>query len=167
MTRVVLVAGLLVIAQVLDATLLSRLHLPGASPALVLLVVVAMGLLGGSLEGAATGAAAGLLADLTPPAAPLLGVSALVLAAAGAVAGLLHRDGERSALAPMVAAGMAALVAALVRLLLVAIGGGGRMAGGSALGLLATTVLYALVLAPFVIPAVVALERRLTVEEWA
>jgi hypothetical protein len=94
-------AGLVVLAAALSAVVLSRLG--SVAPDLVLLVVVAAALLGGPAKGAVVGLGAGWVVDLMPPAAATLGVAALTYAAAGAVSGLWHRHGGRSALLPPLA----------------------------------------------------------------
>ncbi len=91
-------AALVVLAAALSAVVLPRLGSVG--PDLVLLVVVAAALLGGPAKGALVGLGAGWAVDLMPPAAVALGVAALTYAAAGAVSGLWHRDGGRSAFLP-------------------------------------------------------------------
>lgn len=92
-------AGLVVLAAALSAVVLPRLGAIG--PDLVLLVVVPAALLGGPAKGALLGLGAGWVVDLMPPAASALGVAALTYAAAGAVAGLWHRDGGRSSFLPV------------------------------------------------------------------
>ena len=91
-------AALVVLAAALSAVVLPRLGSVG--PDLVLLVVVPAALLGGPAKGALLGLGAGWAVDLMPPAAATLGVAALTYAAAGAVSGLWHRYGGRSALLP-------------------------------------------------------------------
>ncbi|GMA85728.1 hypothetical protein GCM10025868_09780 [Angustibacter aerolatus] len=154
--RVVLAAGLIVLAQVLDVAVLARWSLPGASPDLTLLVVVALALLGGSRVGACAGLCAGLLADLVPPATGLLGLTAVGYGLAGAVAGRWHRPGARSAVLPLVAAAAASLVSTCWRLLTALVAHGA--APGWAGSLLAGAA-YAVVGAALVVPLVVVLDR--------
>ena len=94
-------AALFVLAATLSVVVLPRLGPIG--PDIVLLVVVPAALLGGPAKGALVGLGAGWAVDLMPPAAAAIGVAALTYAAAGAVAGLWHRDGGRSALLPVLA----------------------------------------------------------------
>lgn len=94
-------AALVMLAAAFSVVLLPRLGPVG--PDLVLLVVVPAALLGGPAKGALVGLGAGWAVDLMPPAAAALGVAALTYAAAGAVSGLWHRDGGRSALLPVLA----------------------------------------------------------------
>jgi hypothetical protein len=110
-------AAVIVLAAACSAVVLPRFGAQWPGPDLVLPVVVAAGLLGGSARGALVGLGAGWVVDLMPPAAATLGVGALTYAAVGAASGLLHRDGGRSAflppLATLVAAGIVAAVGIL------------------------------------------------------
>jgi len=108
-------AALVVLAAALSAVVLPRLGSVG--PDLVLLVVVAAALLGGPAKGALLGLGAGWAIDLMPPGAGALGVAALTYAAAGAVAGLWHRDSGRSASLPALATLAAASTVAAVGIL--------------------------------------------------
>jgi rod shape-determining protein MreD len=155
--RIVLAAGLVVLAQVVDVAVLSRLSWPGATPDLTLLVVVALALLGGPASGAVAGLSAGLLADLTPPGASPLGLTAVAYGLAGAVAGRWHRPGERSVLLPMTAAAAAAATAATVQELALVLTG--RESLGTALVAVLACVLYSAVGALVVVPLVVLLDR--------
>ena len=71
----------------MQVTLMSRLPLPGATPDLLLLVVVALALAHGPGFGLVCGFAAGLAADLVPPADHEVGRWALVLTLVGYLAG--------------------------------------------------------------------------------
>jgi len=57
--RTALTVALVVTAVLLELTVLPFLHLPGATPDLVAVTVIALGLVGGPVRGAATGLAAG------------------------------------------------------------------------------------------------------------
>jgi len=103
--RAVLSVVLLVVALVLQLTLVNRLPLPGAGgPDLVLLVVVALGLTGGPATGAVTGFCAGLCLDLAPPGSYLIGEYALVFCLIGYLCGRLSSAVNRSALLTILAA---------------------------------------------------------------
>jgi rod shape-determining protein MreD len=75
------VAALVLIVVVLQVAGVATLHLFGASPDLVPLLIGAVGLLGGSVPAAITGFSAGLLLDLA--LGQPLGASSLVLTAVG------------------------------------------------------------------------------------
>ncbi|MCX4749004.1 rod shape-determining protein MreD [Kitasatospora sp. NBC_01287] len=160
--RVLLSALLILLALVVQVSVLGRLQLPGATPDLLLLVVVALGLVFGPAGGCLTGFAAGLLADLAPPSDHAIGRYALVLCLMGYAAGLLRAEPgrQRSVLAPLlVVAGAAVLSTVLYA-------GVGALVGDTAArhvglpSLAGTALLYDLLLAPFVVPAVMALARR-------
>ncbi|MEU3945526.1 rod shape-determining protein MreD [Streptomyces sp. NPDC029526] len=160
--RILLSSALIVVALVLQVSVLARLHLPGAVPDLLLLTVLGLALVYGHVGGALVGFAAGLLADLAPPADHAAGRYALVLCVIGYLAGLVKPEtGQvKSATGPM----LVVVAAAVGSTLLYA--GVGALVGDTAarhvgLGsLLFTAALYDLLLAPFVVPGVMALARR-------
>ena len=157
-SRRAVLALLVLLAVVLQVTVLARLPLPGAAPDLVLVVVVAVGLVEGPRTGMLTGFAAGLLADLSCDAE--LGRLALVHVLVGYLAGLLQDDADASPLVPALAAGGLAALAVLVY----AAGGvllsDPRTTSAAVGRSLVSTVPYCAVLAPVVFPAVGALLRR-------
>ncbi|MFD8416023.1 rod shape-determining protein MreD [Streptomyces sp. NPDC059650] len=160
--RILLASTLILVALVVQVSVLGRLQLPGAVPDLVLLTVVALALVYGHVGGALIGFAAGLLADLAPPADHAAGRYALVLCVIGYAAGLVRPDSGRfrSAWGPL----LTVVAAAIGSTLLYA--GVGALVGDTAArhvgvtGLLFTATLYDLLLAPFAVPFVMALARR-------
>ncbi|MFG2879794.1 rod shape-determining protein MreD [Streptomyces sp. NPDC048337] len=160
--RILLSATLVVVALVIQVTVLGRLQLPGAVPDLLLLTVVALALVYGPVSGSLIGFAAGLLADLAPPADHAAGRFALVLCVIGYVAGLVRPDNGRfrSAWGPMLTVVAAAIGSTLLS------AGVGALVGDTAArhvgltGLLFTATLYDLLLAPFTVPWIMALARR-------
>jgi len=103
-TAYVLVAALLV------ATVLPRLGVPAALvPDLVLVGVVATAVLRGPVHGALVGLLAGWAVELVPPGGTPLGLTALVLMAAGLAAGFFRSPSSRSPLRPLAALLVAAL----------------------------------------------------------
>ena len=162
LNRMLLSVTLVVVALVIQVSVLARLHLPGAVPDLVLLTVIALAMVYGHVGGALIGFGAGLLSDLAPPADHAAGRYALVLCVIGYLAGLVKPENGRlkSATAPMAVV----VVAAIGSTLLYA--GVGALVGDTAArhvglaSLLFTAALYDLLLAPFVVPVVMALARR-------
>ncbi|MDI9884224.1 rod shape-determining protein MreD [Streptomyces sp. HNM0645] len=160
--RMLLSSTLVVVALVVQVTVLARLQLPGAVPDLLLLTVVALALVYGHTSGALIGFGAGLLADLAPPADHAAGRYALVLCVIGYLVGLARPENGRltSATGPMVVVVAAAVVSTLLY------AGVGALVGDTAarhvgLGsLLFTAALYDLLLAPFTVPLIMALARR-------
>ncbi|MFC1416497.1 rod shape-determining protein MreD [Streptacidiphilus cavernicola] len=164
--RVLLSAVLVVVALVVQVSVLSRLGLPGAVPDLLLLVVIGLALVYGPVGGCLVGFCAGLLADLAPPSDHAVGRYALVLCVLGYGAGMLRPEGGqiRSVLRPLLVVAAAAFTATLLY------AGVGALVGDTAarhvgiVSLLLTAVLYDVLLAPFVVPAVMAMARRSVAE---
>ncbi|WP_327694882.1 MULTISPECIES: rod shape-determining protein MreD [unclassified Streptomyces] len=160
--RMLLSATLVIVAMVIQVSVLARLHLPGAVPDLLLLTVLGLALVYGHVGGALVGFGAGLLADLAPPADHAAGRYALVLCLVGYLAGLVKPENGRlkSATGPM-----AVVVAAAVGTTLL-YAGVGALVGDTAArhvglsSLLFTAALYDLLLAPFVVPGIMFLARR-------
>lgn len=160
--RTLLSVTLVVVALVVQVTVLARLQLPGAVPDLLLLVVVALALVYGHTGGALIGFGAGLLADLAPPADHAAGRYALVLCLIGYLAGLAKPDSGqlRTALGPMVVVVGAAVTTTLLY------AGVGALVGDTAArhvgltNLVVTSAIYDLLLAPFTVPLIMALARR-------
>ncbi|MEU6801862.1 rod shape-determining protein MreD [Streptomyces neyagawaensis] len=160
--RMLLSTTLVIVALVIQVSVLARLHLPGAVPDLVLLTVLGLALVYGHVSGALIGFGAGLLSDLAPPADHAAGRYALVLCVIGYLAGLAKPETGRlkSATGPMVVVVVAAVGATLLY------AGVGALVGDDAArhvglpSLLFTAALYDLLLAPFVVPGIMALARR-------
>ncbi|RAJ34455.1 rod shape-determining protein MreD [Kitasatospora sp. SolWspMP-SS2h] len=161
-SRVLLSAVLLVLALVIQVSVLGRLQLPGATPDLLMLVVVGLALVYGPTSGCLVGFWAGLLADLAPPSDHAVGRYALVLCLVGYGAGLLRPEGgrQRSALSAL---GVVAVAAVLSTLLYATVG---ALVGDTAArhvgltGLVFSALLYDVLLAPFTVPLVMLLARR-------
>ncbi len=158
--RVLLSAVLILTAALLQVTLVNRLPLPGAGPDLVLLVVIGLAIVVGPTAGASIGFAAGLLVDLIPPTSTEVGRWALVLCVVGYLAGQVQIDARRSA---FIVLGSVAGLSALAALLFAGLGvlfGDPRITADIVVSTTLSSVLYDLLLAPFVIPGVMALARR-------
>src|SRR3954464_13528093 len=93
--RILLSAPLVVVALVIQVSVLARLHLPGAVPDLLLLTVLGLAMVYGHVAGALIGFGAGLLAELAPPADHAAGRYALVLCVLGYLAGLAKPESGR------------------------------------------------------------------------
>ena len=145
----------LLVAVVLQSAVFARLPLPGGPPSLVLVLVVAIGLAAGPNAGLAAGAGAGLLTDLLSDHP--LGILLLCFALAGFTAGLLEADVERTVLLPFVV--VAVSTAAVYLAYLGVMGVLGRSSADGVDGLLGTVV-YDVMLTPFVVPLVAAVVRR-------
>ncbi|MGW2812496.1 rod shape-determining protein MreD [Streptomyces sp. NPDC001415] len=160
--RVLLSAALIVVALVVQVSVLARLQLPGAVPDLVLLTVLGLALVYGHLGGAFVGFGAGLLADLAPPADHAAGRYALVLCVIGYLAGLARPDHGRlrTAAGPMLVVVGAAIGSTLLYALVGALVGDTAARHVGLPGLLFTAAIYDLLLAPFIVPLIMAIARR-------
>jgi rod shape-determining protein MreD len=162
LNRIVLSTVLVVIAMVAQVSVLARLHLPGAVPDVLLLTVLGLALTYGHVGGCLIGFFAGLLADLAPPADHAVGRYALVLCVIGYAAGLAKPDSGqlRTAAGPMLV-----VIGAAVGTTLLYVGVGSLVgdSAGAHVGLaklVFTATVYDLLLAPFIVPLVMALARR-------
>ena len=164
LSRLALSGMLLVAALLVELSLLTRLPLPGATPDLVLLVVIALALAHGETAGMLLGFAAGLALDLVPPADGPAGRWALVLCLVGYLAGLARGAADRSPVLPwllvaLLAAASVGLYAGLGALFDdVRVARAGFMS--SLAQMLPTAVLYDLLLFPLVGYPVLVLSRR-------
>ena len=162
--QVLLCAGLLLVAYLVQMTLLTRLPIPGATPDLVVVTVVALALAYGPMTGAACGFAIGIVVDAAPPSDGPIGVAALLYLGVGAVTGAVVDPRDRTV--PIISGivGLAAGAVALATAGLSALLGSDRVVWSTVPGVVLTSIVYAVILAPFVVPGVDWLVRRLTVE---
>ena len=155
MRRALLSAVLVVVALLLQLTLLDQLPLPGGvSPDLLLLVVVALALSSGPVPGLITGFCAGLALDIAPPASHLIGMYALVFCLVGYFCGLVAADLENSVLLPLAASAVGAAGGAALYAAVGVFFGSADVTGQSVRHVLPLTVAYDVLLSPFVLYAV-------------
>lgn len=160
MRRGVLAAAVLLTALLLQAGVVNPLDLPVGHPDLIVVCVVALALVSGPTWGTVLGFIAGLAADVVPPADHTLGRLAMAYALVGYAAGLLEDVEERSVVTTVavVAVGSAAVV--LVFAGVGALLGDARVDATSVADSLIATILYDVILAPFVVPLVSGAARR-------
>lgn len=153
------------VAVMIQLTLLSRLGLPGATPDLVVVTVAALALAMGPVQGATAGFAAGVLVDLAPPADTLLGVNAIVYLAVGFVIGRTIDPRDRTLLVMVGMTGLAVIAATIGVAALDTVLGSSRVAWDQMAGMVLSSALYALMMAPLVIVGVAAVARRVNPED--
>ncbi|MEU0568696.1 rod shape-determining protein MreD [Nonomuraea sp. NPDC005983] len=138
--------ALFVVAAVLvQVMLVNRVPLPaGAAPDLVLLAVVGIAQARGAAAGALIGFCAGLLVDVVPPTAHLVGQYAFVLALVGYVAG-------RGLGGPVTTVVLCVLAAPLVAAAMGGLISDPRVTASTLTAQVPLTIVYTLVVAPFVI----------------
>lgn len=162
--QVLIVVSFTLAAVLIEVTLLTRLGIPGATPDLVVVTVVAIALAMGPIQGAAAGFAAGVLIDLAPPGDTLLGVNAVVYVGIGLIAGMAVDPRDRTIPIMMGMAGLAAGAAVVLT------AGGDTMLGSDRVDwqqvpvLAVTSAVYGIILAPGVILLVAWVVRKTTPE---
>jgi rod shape-determining protein MreD len=153
--RAALSGGLLLIAILIQLTVLNNLRLPGgAGPDLVLVVVVAVALTGGPVEGMLGGFCAGLALDVAPPATHLVGQYALVFCLLGYGCGLLGVSLEHSAWLPICVVAVGSAAGELIYALTGMIFGDLDITWSAIQHTLPASVIYDVLLSPFVLYAV-------------
>lgn len=165
MWRQVLIVGISVLfATIIELTLLSRLEFPGATPDLVIVVVVAIALAMGPTQGAVAGFSAGVLVDLAPPADTLLGVNAIVYMAIGFVTGFVIDPRDRTVPIEMGIVGLSAGAATIITGALDTLMGSGRVSWESMPGMALSSAVYAVIMAPVAILGIEWIVRKATPE---
>lgn len=152
------------LAVLLELTLLTRLGIPGATPDLVVVTVVAIALAMGPVQGAVAGFTAGVLLDLAPPGDTLLGVNAIVYVLIGIVTGVAVDPRDRTVPLLMGIVGLSTGAAVLLTSGLDTMLGSDRVDWERVPALTLTSALYGVILAPAVIPAVQWVVRKATPE---
>lgn len=158
--RLLLAVTLVGLALVVQLTMLARLGLPGATPDLVLLVVVGLALVYGPTTGVVIGFLAGLGLDLVPPADAEIGRWAFVLTLVGYLSGLAREEARRSAFVPLAVVGAAAVLSVLLYAALAATLDDASVTWDAVSRLLPSAVVYQIVLSAFALPLVLAVVRR-------
>ena len=162
--QVILCAALLVAIMLVQLTLLSRLGLPGATPDLAVVSVIAISFAYGPGAGSAYGFAVGMALDFSPAMDGTIGLSALLYLAVGALVGPLVDPRDRSV--PVVV-GVVALCAGAIPLAIALLEtglGNVRIDWGQVPILVLSSAVYSVILAPLVLPPVGWLVRKITPE---
>jgi len=159
--RAVAAAAAVLLALLLQVSLMPHLAWQGVVPNLVLLVVVAAALTRGPQFAMVLGFAAGALLDLAPPADHTAGRWALALVVVGYVAGRVRSEASPSATTVVATVAASSFVAtslfAMTGLLL----GELSVGVGELLLVVGLAVVWDVVLTPFVLPPLMAMFRRL------
>lgn len=162
--RALVCALLLVLAVLIEVTILAPLPFPGATPPLVLVVVILLAWQFGASAGAVCGFAGGLLIDIAPPAAGTIGVSALLFTVVGYAIGRFAEADERPWPFFVVISAIAAPLVILGGAVIGGLLGDPRVRWDDVLGLMTTAAIYAAALALLLAVPVAALCRRLVPE---
>lgn len=160
-TRTGATAAMLIVALTLQVGLFSQLAVAGVVPNLVLLVVIGAAIIRGPEYAAILGFVGGAMIDLAPPADHTAGRWALAFVIAAYLAGLVRRDADESAVAAVLTVAGCSFVATSVFALSGLVLGDPGVTVARAFTVVPLSVLYDVVVAPVVIPLVVAAFRRL------
>lgn len=160
MRRSLLAVAVVLTALLLQGVVVNRLPLPGSGPDLPVLVVVAFALGAGPTYGVLVGFLTGLAADVLPPADHTLGRLALAYAVVGYLAGLVEDVEERSVLTTVAMVAIASGAAVILYAGVGGLVGDHRITATAVAHSLASTVIYDVVLAPFVVPPLAVAVRR-------
>jgi rod shape-determining protein MreD len=163
--RVLLFFGMVLAAILAQVTVLDNLPLPGGSPPdLVLVVVVTLALVSGPRDGAVIGFAAGLAADIAPPASHFLGENALVFCLIGYGCGRMREPLEHASWLPLAGVALGVTGGEALHALVGVIFGDPDITWLSARQVLPASLIYDLMVSPFVLYVVLRLGRY---GEWA
>ncbi len=158
MRRLLISCAVIAVALLAQLTFINRLTLPGgAGPDLVLLAVVALSLTGGPLAGLLTGFVAGLALDIAPPASHTIGQYALVFCLVGYGCGRLAGLGDASPSLYVAICAAAAAVGAALHAVLGVMLSDPEVTWAAVRRVLPPTLIYDVILSPFVLYAVVRL----------
>jgi rod shape-determining protein MreD len=144
--RAVVSAILLLLAVLIEVTVLAPLPFPGATPMLVLVAVVILASQFGAATGALAGFAGGLLLDIAPPAAGTIGISALLLTVVGYAVGRFAESDDRPWWSFAILGALAAPLVVLAGAVLGGLLGDPRVRSEDVVGLMLSAAAYALVL---------------------
>lgn len=165
--RVLAAAAAVLVAALLQVSVLSQVSWHGVVPNLVLLVVVAASVVRGPGYGAVVGFAGGLLLDLAPPADHVAGQWALALVLVAALAGRVRTEARHSPLAVVGLVAVCSFVATSVFALTGALLGDHALPAGQMVQVVLIALLWDVVVAPLVVPLLMPVFHRPTTHELA
>ena len=151
----------LVCSAIVAQTVVFRfVSVDGVVPNLALVVVVVAAISRGSQFAAVLGFATGLLLDLAPPADHVAGRWALALVLVGYLAGRVRQDARTSPMMAVVLVGAASFIGTSLFALSGAVLNDGSLPVGEMVRVIVISVLWDLMLAPFLVPVLLRLLDR-------
>jgi len=146
-------AALAVLAVVSQTVVFRYVAIDGVVPNLALVLVVVAAIDRGSQFGTVLGFGVGLLLDLAPPADHVAGRWALALVVVGYLAGRVRQDARSSTLTAVLVVGAASFVGTSLYAFSGVLLDDGAMPMDQMLEIIVTSVLWDLLLAPLLVPA--------------
>lgn len=145
-------AGLVVLALLAQVVVFRFVAVEGVVPNLALIVVVVAAITRGPEFAVVLGFSAGLLLDLAPPADHVAGRWALALVIVGYLAGRVRRDARGSAVTAVLVVGACSFIGTSVYALTGLVLGDGVPDAATTIQVIVISVLWDLLLAPFLVP---------------
>ncbi|HET7351059.1 MAG TPA: rod shape-determining protein MreD [Marmoricola sp.] len=160
LSRTGLVGAVILLAVILQVAVFNLVAVNGVVPNLALIVVVAASIARGPQLGAVVGFTAGLLIDLAPPADHVAGRWALALVLVAVLAGRVRADARRSPLVGLTTVAVCSFVGTSLFALSGVVLGDHALPPGEMVQVIGIALLWDLVVAPFVLPPLIALFDR-------
>lgn len=160
LSRTGLVGAVILLAVILQVAVFNLVAVNGVVPNLALIVVVAASIARGPQLGAVIGFTAGLLIDLAPPADHVAGRWALALVLVAVLAGRVRGDARRSPLAGLTTVAVCSFVGTSLFALSGVVLGDHALPPGEMVQVIGIALLWDLVVAPFLLPPLMALFDR-------
>ena len=159
-SRTGVVGVVILLAVLLQVAVFNLFSVNGVVPNLALVVVVAAAIARGPQFGAVVGFVAGLLLDLAPPADHVAGRWALALVLIAILAGRVRADARRSPLAGLATVAICSFVATSVFAISGVVLGDHALPAGEMMQVIGIALLWDIVVAPLLLPGLMALFER-------
>ena len=159
-SRTGVVGVVILLAVLLQVTVFNLFSVNGVVPNLALVVVVAAAIARGPQFGVVVGFVAGLLLDLAPPADHVAGRCALALVLVAILAGRVRSDARRSPLAGLATVAVCSFVATSIFALSGTVLGDHALPAGEMMQVIGIALLWDIVVAPLLLPGLMALFER-------
>lgn len=159
-SRTATIGIVILLAVTLQVAVFNLFSVNGVVPNLALVVVVAASIARGAQFGAVVGFVAGMLVDLAPPAEHVAGRWALALVLVAILAGRVRADARRSPIAGLATVAICSFIATSVFALSGVVLGDHALPAGEMVQVIGIALLWDVVVAPLLLPGLMALFDR-------